>query len=103
MGKQPEATPVWKDASSWSRSDDEETRKTPTSWEVEFCSILIRVHHYVSCGDTWFVTCYQLDIVKAGLDTEDAETAKLEAVNMVMDKTDALHMAAKEIYAELGG
>ena len=51
----------------------------------------IIIHHYVGCGDGWYLTCRSVDIVCEELISRDIEHAKAEALRVINIK------AAKEI------
>lgn len=62
----------------------------------ELCSsedrrgIRISLHHYVGCGDIWFVSCHDFRIDRVELGEMPVEKAKRLAYNLV--KTKAKHM-----------
>lgn len=50
----------------------------------------IFLHHYVGCGDIWFVSCHDFRIAQVELGEMPVEKAKMLAYNIV--KTKAKHM-----------
>lgn len=52
--------------------------------------ICISLHHYVGCGDVWFVSCHDFRIEQVELGEMPVEKAKRLAYNIV--KTKAKHM-----------
>ena len=70
---------AWKDTSSWSRGDSQEKRVTPKEWTLQIAGLRIVLHHYIGCGDAWFVSCADLRIERRKLAALDGDEAKREA------------------------
>jgi len=81
----------WIDATTYAQGDKV---RRPSIWEAKTKNLRIAVHHYVGCGDEWFVTCHDLHVERRPLKSVDIEAAKAEAVRFLMRR-------AKQIVAEL--
>ena len=55
------------------------------------------VHHQPGCGDAWFVTCKQLEIVSIALFEEDVYEAINKASKIVRDAIERLYIDAKKM------
>ena len=49
-------------------------------WQLSLAEdIAASIHHYVRCGERWYLTCRKLGLETRSLDTEDIEEAKKSA------------------------
>ena len=71
----------WKDTSSWSKSDSEETRLVPKSWTINFNEFRLVVHRHIDYDkDEWLVTCYPGLFRQSVLKNKEIDLAKIEAI-----------------------
>jgi hypothetical protein len=73
--------PTWKDTTMWSQSDKD--RSVPQEWTLNTGKLRIVVHHYMGCGDVWFLTCYDIGVERFDLQITDTHLAKAVAVKTV--------------------
>jgi len=57
--------------------------------------VTISVHHYIGCGDMWFLSGSMFD--QKELSSEKFEDAKKEALGLVYDKNDQVRKSLAEI------
>lgn len=81
----------WIDATTYAQGD--KVRK-PSIWETSTKNLRVSVHHYIGCGDEWFLTCHDLHVQRLSLKSADIEAAKAEAIRFLVRR-------AKQIVAEL--
>lgn len=80
--------PKWTDASSYSSGD---TVRTPRAFSMDLGEgDRIDLHHYINCGDTWFVSCFRVGIERVQLSAIKVEDAKTEAIGVVNKRACAL-------------
>jgi hypothetical protein len=91
MGKT-ERKPFWVDTT---HRHGGEPHDTPArEWTLTIGDgLIILVHHYIGCGDTWFATCSALLIKRRELKSPIALVARNEALALVRDKINAWHAA----------
>ena len=87
--------PKWEDTSAWSRSDKD--RSVAKEWTIKSGDLVITIHHYIGCGQAWYVSCHALKISRNDLSTNDAEMAKSRALNLVKKILEDLVKEFKEI------
>lgn len=102
----PPAKPEWKDVTSYSYMPGQRRGEARAdAWEVAHKGLRISIHGWIHEKDVWFVSCPQLglDRVRLQADIADAESAKLEALQVARrsleDKLDAM----KELASLLSG
>lgn len=54
--------------------------------------VVIKLHHYVGCGDAWFVSCHQLGIDRFELGNIPVEQAKDKAYAVVFNKIQKMYL-----------
>lgn len=72
----------------WTTNDGGKSYELRSSYNRK--GICISIHHYVGCGDVWFVSCHDFRIEQVELGEMPVEKAKRLAYNIV--KTKAKHM-----------
>ena len=72
----------WKDTTAYSKSEDRETQEARI-WRTTRGDLGISVHRYVHKPGKWFLSCYDLNINRYRLDSEDIEDAKSEAIEHI--------------------
>lgn len=74
---------MWKDTTSWSRSDSAEARQTPRTWTWDatpgFSLVVTRYHGITG----WVLHCHRLGLNCHPLARGDIEGAKAEAIRIV--------------------
>lgn len=88
-------TGIWEDVSSYSQGEARGTE--PKSVQARLCpGLRLDVHHYLHCGDAWFVSCGRL-LEAHQLKATTLDAAKSEAVGLVRALlTSALTVLGKE-------
>lgn len=80
--------PMWRDSTNYSKG--ERGKVTPRQWSLDLDGIEIVVHGYIGC-DGWFVsTRGDLAIERRALKALRAERARVEAIDYVCSRIDAL-------------
>jgi hypothetical protein len=83
----------WKNTTNYSQTERD---RTPREWTIEPAKGLrIIIHHYLGCGDAWFVSCHGINLSQRQLQNIDVEDAKSEALSVVYSRL-AFWMAALE-------
>lgn len=65
-------------------------------FELKNNNLRIRIHHYVGCGDTWFLSCKALNISTEELHNEVFERAVVEAKEIIDEKIKSLREEANK-------
>lgn len=76
----------WTDATIYTQGEE----RKPRAWEIRTKTLLISVHHYVGCGEEWFVSCHDLRIERRPLKATDAEKARAEALDVVRRRVERI-------------
>ena len=74
----------WKDTTGYSRGD---TERTPRTWEIAAPDLRIIVSRWIHAPGSWFLTCAAVGLDRHDMLTDDAETAKAEALRLVATRT----------------
>lgn len=61
---------------------------------------VMTVHHYVGCGNKWFLTCKMLDIEMVDLKTTDFIQAEINAKTVVEHKIEQINSIFAPIIAD---
>lgn len=75
---------TWADTTSYSRGD---TDRIPRTWEIEAPDLRIVVSRWIYAPGSWFLTCAAAGFDRRDMLTDDAETAKAEALQLVAMRT----------------
>lgn len=67
------------------------------SYCIENRELRIVLHRVINNTANWYLTCYKIDVNNLGLESEDLEEAKKEAVQIVYDKINRLKVMVTEI------
>lgn len=78
----------WKDTTSY--GSQLAKIKRPQVYELLIDDIAATMHKYIGCGDTWFLSCKELDFDLSDLDTSDIELAQKEALKRIYLRLDRL-------------
>jgi len=67
---------------------------------IRYGKLRLTVHHWVSCGDMWFASCYGI-MAQATLDAKDLSSAKTEASALLYEiLKEAIDAFRKEMEGE---
>lgn len=62
-----------------------------------FIGVTVKLHHYVGCGNVWFVSCHQLGIERREIGDVDTNEAKKIAYDIVKHKVQELYNAVNSM------
>ena len=85
---------VWKDTTSYSRSDKE---RVPRTWEADLPGVRLIVTKHRDYGDEWTTSCYPLYNEVCGLQTTDVEEAKKKALERFVYESSQVVMARERV------
>ena len=77
-----------------------ENPKNGSIFEPKDNSLKIRIHKYVGCGDTLFLSCHALNIDKHNLETEDFNEAVERAQKIIHAEVEKIMEEALKFYAD---
>ena len=69
---------TWQDTTSSRGNKDDK-------WTTKIFGVDITIHHYLGCGNTWFVSCHQVHLEKHQLKAGTSDEAKVEALTVLVD------------------
>lgn len=76
---------------------NEWVEKKPSIHEYETDSMVVSVHHHISCGNRWYLSVGRLGIRTKDLDTYNLKEAKSKAIGFVSSYLKSLlHDLTKE-------
>ena len=96
----------WTDVTSWARSDDAETRKTPRTWELRIPSAGTRVcvTRHIHYPGTWVGSVDGLmSIGQQDLHTDDPDEAKSRMLSIAASAAESLRRALMEVFPDPSG
>lgn len=86
----------WTDTTGYARG--QQGKKEPTEWTLKSGDLSISVHRYLGLPG-WFVSCYQLNIDRKKLQSEDLKHAQVEALTILLDTVRKMEHEIKTMIA----
>jgi hypothetical protein len=83
--------PKWEDTSSYSRG--ERGTVDPSAWTLSISGLDITVHRYIHSKGIWFGTCYQMNVERITLESDEIIEAQCEFVHMLQQRAMTWHHA----------
>lgn len=74
--------------------------KEGTIFDLKGSKVKISIHNFSGCGDKLYLSCYELNISKASLDTEDFDEAVKKAKEIIKNRVDFLKEETGKFLAE---
>ena len=74
----------WKDITSYSKG--QRGKVEPSVLEAEIEDVAIRIHRHIHYPETWLLTCYDMNIEKEILYTNDFEKAERKAMKIIFNR-----------------
>ena len=74
----------WKDISSYSKG--QKGKVEPSVLEADIEEIAIKIHRHIHYPETWLLTCYDMNIEKENLYTNDFKKAERKAMKMLFSR-----------------